>query len=121
MRIKISIFGGVLHIFFKVLNGVRKRVAMENKSLELEQYSVSKPRNDNIVKHYGDSDHGKNKAVLLLPSEIFRFLRLVKEYLRLRISVYSSCTWTNFRMFSDWNENNRNIPDVTTAREKYTL
>jgi hypothetical protein len=44
------------------LNDVRKRVAMEKKSLELEQYSVSKPRNDNIVKHYGNSDHGKNKA-----------------------------------------------------------
>ena len=49
-------------IGIKVLNDVRKRVAMEKKSLELEQYSVSKPRNDNIVKHYGNSDHGKNKA-----------------------------------------------------------
>ena len=49
-------------IGIKVLNDVRKRVAMENKSLELEQYSVSKPRNDNIVKHYGNSDHGKNQA-----------------------------------------------------------
>jgi hypothetical protein len=39
-------------IGIKVLNDVRKRVAMEKKSLELEQYSVSKPRNDNIVKHY---------------------------------------------------------------------
>lgn len=49
-------------IGMKVLNGVRKRVAMENNSPELEQYSVIKPRNDIIVKHYGENDHVKSKA-----------------------------------------------------------
>jgi hypothetical protein len=64
MRIKISIFGGVLHIFswFRIILKSFFEQFTHESSLELEQYSVSKPRNDNIVKHYGDSDQGKNKA-----------------------------------------------------------
>lgn len=49
-------------IGIKIVNGVRKSVTLNNNLLELEQYSVTIPRNNNIVKNVGESDHGKNKA-----------------------------------------------------------
>jgi len=96
-------------IGIKVLNGVRKRVAMENKSLELKQYSVSKPRNDNIVQHYGDSDHGKNKEFRKYFHKNTGFQNVPRVYE----------TTNKFNELKRWKRNlyNKSLKDYVPVRE----